>query len=391
MTKDTLWKILKKTVRFVFGVFVCFVAIGVVSVMFDRSILPRLAVTAPFDTWGFMRHSVETTTVVNKTEQLIVGEDDAVEKIVSQPETTVVNIVVVSGEDKVQKVSTVGNLTGVLLTNDGLIASYAPTFPLSANGTFTAILFDGTTMGATFLGIDRLTNLVFFKIDQGNVPAISIANSEDARVGKKLIALGVASGAYQDHVALGVLENIDRSFNLSGKTVASSEKWEGVFNMSLPLPGEAFVGGPVVDFNGEMLGIVGTLVIDNAPRFFLIPSNAVRTSMDKAVGGTLSDRPTLGAYYLSLTPAYAIGHNSPRDHGALIFSSTGKTGLAVLAGSAAEKAGLLANDVVLSVNNTAVDLEHPFSVLLGQFHKGDAITLTVLRAGKEVMVSVVLQ
>jgi S1-C subfamily serine protease len=228
--------------------------------------------------------------------------------------------------------------------------------------------------------------------DSSDTAAISFANSDDARIGKKLIAIGNAPAAYQNRLALGTLGNIDHTFNLSSssKTVASSEKWEGVFEMDFGTPGD-FVGGPAVDFNGEMLGVIGSVSFNNTMRTFVIPANTVHDSLKKAIAGTLSDRPVLGVYYRSVTDTLALSEGLPRSVGALIAAPSavgGKAVAAILADSPASRAGLQAGDIIESVGGTDIDLEHPLSQLVGNYTKGSQVDFRILRNGEEKTVTV---
>ena len=153
---------------------------------------------------------------------------------------------------------------------------------------------------------------------------------------------------------------------------------------------DSFVGGPVIGFNGEMVGIIGTLTINNSLQSFVIPANVVRDSLNHVIAGTLEKRPTLGAYYLSITKALALGRGLSRDRGALIYSRSGSTGLALIADSPAMKAGLLVNDIIISVNGTEVNLDNPLSELVARATLGDTLELVILRGSEERTVSVKL-
>lgn len=391
--------LIKKAILFSFFGILILVLGGVGGVLFERFVVPRLATTEYFSQWDFFKQAAEHVTVINKTEQIVIREDDSVERIVSQPATAVVNIVALPATVTDQKgnVATLGaaaetvvTTTGVLLTNDGLVVTYSE-LPLDTLKTqYSILLFDGSIHQATFVGRDTLTNLSFFRVsDASNTPAIAFANSDDARVGRKLIAIGNTFAEYQNRLSVGLLGNINRIFNLSGKTVASSEKWEGVFEMDLANK-ESFVGGPVIGFNGEMVGIVGTLTINNTLQSFVIPANVVRDSLNHVIAGTIAKRPTLGAYYLPITKALALGQGLARDRGALIYSRSGSTGLALIADSPAMKAGLRAGDIIVSVNGVEVNLDNPLPKLLARFTLGDTITLIILRGGEERTVPVQL-
>lgn len=389
---------LKKTAFFLLIFLFVLVAGGLGGLLVDRYALPYLTSLSSFSRLGFLKKATEHVTIINKTEEIIIREDDTVEKIASQAATAVVNILVLGGDKKAGETLTdvtvpsprVETVTGLLLTNDGLLATYSEVPFDDPAAQYIILLYDGTSHQADFLGQDRYANLNFFRLrDTLNTPAIALANSDDTRVGRRLIAIGNTFAEYQNRLSVGILSNIDRVFNLSGKTVASSEKLEGVFEMDLESP-EKYVGGPVIGFNGEMIGLVGALKIDNRLRPFLIPANVVRESLDRALTGRLTSRANLGIYYLPITKAYALGQNLSRDRGALIYSSSGSTGLAVIAGSPAERAGLRAGDIITAVNGREVNLETPLSELLSRMNAGEAVEFLVVRDGKERTFTVIL-
>lgn len=355
---------------------------GSAGVIFDRWLLPRMSALPWAERVPFLRNAVSQTTIINRTEEVVIREDDSVERVVSQPATAVVDFVPLGGTGQKQR-------SGVLLTNDGLAATYISGGVSQAAADMSALLFDGSAHPAHLAGFDRLTNLAYYRIDAANTPAIALANSQDAQVGRRLVAIGNTAAEYQNRLVVGLLGNIDRTFNLSGKSVASSEKWEGVFVME-GLMSEAFVGGPAIGYNGEMFGLVGMETLDGERYLFLLPSNVVRASLERLVAGTLEARPVLGAYYLSLTKAAAITQGLERDRGALIYAPAGRTSLALIAGSAAERAGLRYGDIITSVDGVEVNLDHPLSNLIGEKHVGDSLVLTVLRGGNELSIQVSL-
>lgn len=384
-----VWKYVRKSLFFVFVGLVIFIVGGFGGVLFDRYAASKLAAIPGLANLSIFKKLTERVTIINKTEQVVIREDDSVEKIVSQSATAVVNIVALAHEGSAAK-KEVATTTGVLLTNDGLIVTYSEKPFGNGDIRYSILLFDGTSHAANFIGYDPLNNLSFFRLnDAMSTPAIALANSDDARVGKKLIAIGNAFTEYQNRLAVGILGNNNRTFNLSGKTVASSEKWEGVFEMDLA-GSENFVGGPVIGFNGEMVGLVGALVIDNVTKSFLIPSNVVRESLDRVINGTLAKRPVLGVYYLPITKVLALGQGLSRDRGALIYSLSGKTGLAVIANSPAMKAGIQAGDIIAAINGKEINLDNPLPEVLARFSTGDTVELLLIRGGEELRVSVTL-
>lgn len=382
----------KKSLKIALAILAILILGGVGGFLFDYWALPRLQGLPIFSEDGWFRKATDRTTIINRTEQVVIREDDTVERIISQPATAVVNIISVpesaAAEGTVPEPFTAR--TGVLLTNDGLMVTYASEEPASAGVVNHALLFDGKSHPAAYVGYDRLANLAYFRLTENvSVPAIALANSDDSRIGRRLIAIGNSFADYQNRISVGVLGNNDRTFNLSGQTVSFSDKWEGVFEMDL---GDAqdFVGAPVIGYNGEMVGMVGAVSFDGSVRDFLLPSNLIRASYERIENGRVPARPSLGVYYLPITKALALGENLPRDRGALVYSPSGTTGLAVLANSPAARAGIQVGDIITAVNGEEVNLDRPLPELLSRFEAGASVELTVLRNGSELTLPVTL-
>lgn len=382
----------KRLAKIVFVFFVIFIVGGIGGVYFDQHVLPFIRTNKYFSRINFLKRSAENVTVINKTEQVTIKEDDSINEIASQASNAVVNIVsLASQKDALTKVVKESDRsgTGVIVSSDGMIATYRSAI-IEEDATYQVLLLNGSSYEAKLLGIDEFTNLAFLKIDVQNLTAISFANSADVRPGKKVVAIGNASGEYQNRYAAGLLSNFNKTFNLSGKAISTSEKLEGVFETDFNNQND-YVGGPVIGYSGDLIGIIGMLTIDGQNKYFQIPSNVVNISLNKVLqDGFAAKRPFLGAYYVSITKEYSIAHNLSHDRGALVFSPSGKQGLAIIAGSPAEKAGLKLNDVVLKVDGQEVNLNNPLSNLLNQNKKGDSIELTVERDGNEIKLSVEL-
>lgn len=189
------YKFVKKALIVAIIIVIIFLFGGLGGVFFERFVLPQLSSVKSLESYSLFKKAGERTTIINKTEQVVVREDDSVEKIISQPATAVVNIVTVFDSSSTTKKGSqiiggrqVETRTGVLLTNDGLIVTYTNEAPLEQGVSYSVLLFDGKNYKARFAGYDTLTNLAYFRIeDTITVPAIAFANSDDARTGKRLI------------------------------------------------------------------------------------------------------------------------------------------------------------------------------------------------------------
>lgn len=375
-----------------FAVFLLIFTIGGIGgVYFDQHVLPFIRTNKVLSKIGFLERTAENVTVINKTEQVIIKEDDSINEVASQASNAVVNIVsIASQKDPITRTLKTIDLsgTGVIVTSDGMLVTYRSAI-IEKDATYKVFLFNGNYYEANLVAVDEFSNLAYLRIEAPNLTAISFGDSSSVKPGKKLVSIGNSFGEYQNRYAAGLLSSIEKTFNLAGKTVSSSEKLEGVFENDLNNQKE-YVGGPVIGYSGNMLGIVGYLNIDSKDVFFQIPSNAVKKSMERVLSGKLAEQPTLGAYYVSITKEYAIANKLDRDRGALIWSPSGKQGLAMISGSVAEVAGLKVGDIVTLVGNQGVNLDSPLSNLINQYKKGDTVELTVDRAGKEMKIPVTL-
>ena len=86
----------------------------------------------------------------------------------------------------------------------------------------------------------------------------------------------------------------------------------------------------------------------------------------------------------------ALTHELAADHGALIFSASGQNGLAIIAGSPAQRAGLRIGDIITAVNDKPIAENSSLSDALYQFSKGDSVTLSIIRDGTSIAVPIQL-
>jgi serine protease Do len=251
----------------------------------------------------------------------------------------------------------------------------------------TVELKDGREFKGTVYGIDTLTDLAIVKVDATGLPTAAIGKSADIKVGQLAIAIGSPLGTYTSTVTTGIISATGRSIDLSANQhLTNLIQTDAAIN-----PGNS--GGPLLDAAGQVIGINTAVERDSTGIGFAIPIDIARPIMEQALAGQELARPYVGIRYIQIDLKVKNEKHLSVDHGALIEPTTdaaGQTLPAITPGSPAEKAGLKSGDIVLSIEGTTVDSEHPLDALLTSFAPGQSVKLTILRDGKQIDVTVTL-
>lgn len=247
-------------------------------------------------------------------------------------------------------------------------------------------LKDGRQFQGRIYGIDTLTDLAIVKIEATGLPAAPIGNSDELKVGQRLIAIGSPLGTYSNSVTAGILSAKGRTIQVAGGRLSNLLQTDAAIN-----PGNS--GGPLIDLGGNVIGI-NTAVATSAEGIgFAIPINIARPIMEQALRGQPLARPYIGVRFETIDFQVAQREKLPVQEGALLVDATdssGRTLPAVEPGSPAARAGLRAGDVIVAVEGINLDSEHPLDAVLTQFAPGETIRLEILRGSERLTVSVTL-
>jgi len=371
--------------------FFCLIVIflgGFGGILTDRYFFPYLSSKKWFSNYAFLKRTTENVTFITRTEQVTIKEDSSIGKVSGEIVSSVVNIASYSQEKKSGKEIDIKNGTGTIITSDGLIMTYRDAIE-PENALYKVFLNANVYYEAKLVSIDSFSNLAFLKIEANNLPTLPLANSDDFQSGIKVIAIGNSTKNFSTHYSASILGNFDPFFSLSEKNISSSEKLEGVFVTDF-LSAENLLGGPIVDYSGQVIGIIGVIEKNDKKIFFEIPSNRVKLIIEKMLRNELEKNPFLGIYYRSLSKTDAVMKGDLPEKGALISSPSNQPSLAISNNSPAQKANLRLGDIILSLNGQEINAKNSLSNLLYKFKKGDEITLKILRADKEIEIKVQL-
>jgi serine protease Do len=232
-----------------------------------------------------------------------------------------------------------------------------------------------TAMPARVVGIDTVTDLAVIKVDKSGLRALKFGDSDRVHPGELVLAFGSPLGL-QDSVSLGVISAVNQQLDTDSPMVYLQT--DAAIN-----PGNS--GGPLIDMRGDVVGINSMIESQsggNEGVGFSIPSDTARIVYEQLVKYGHPRRGTIGVYPTNLTPVLAQGLGLSRNAGVLIED--------VVPDSAADKAGIKIDDIVLSADGRPMRDTKQFALIMFRKRPGETVHLAILSgtATREVDVTV---
>jgi serine protease Do len=286
--------------------------------------------------------------------------------------------------------------TGIILSKSGLILTNRHVVP-EGTTEVSVTLSDGTELKKVSVvgrtNASDTLDVAFLKIDDTEgkklTPA-SIGNSSSVQVGDDVVAIGNALGQFQNTVTSGIISGYGRSVQAGDSSGQSAESLDNLFQTDAAI-NEGNSGGPLVNLNGQVIGINTAVAGDGAQNIgFAIPINDVRGLINQVVKKGSFARPYLGVRYVPLTADIAKEYNLATTNGAFIAPAQEGGRASIIAGSPASKVDLKEGDVITHVAGKKIDQTHSLISLLGQYEPGKKVELTILRDKDTRKVSVTL-
>ena len=247
----------------------------------------------------------------------------------------------------------------------------------------TVELKDGRQFAGTVYGIDTLTDLAIVKVDATGLPTAPIGHSDGLKIGQLVVAIGSPLGTYSFSVTSGIVSGMGRDIQVdNGTRITNLIQTDAAIN-----PGNS--GGPLADASGAVVGVNTAVATDSSGIGFAIPIDIARPIMEQALRGEALSRPWIGIRFQPINLQLKQHLGLSVDSGALV-SNSGGTDSAVVADSPAAKAGVQDGDIIVSINGTNIDQEHPLDALLVQYAPNETVELEILRNGNTIKVQVTL-
>ena len=268
--------------------------------------------------------------------------------------------------------------TGFIVSEDGYILTNYHVIELAAQNDkdVNVILYDGTRYTASIVGYEKYNDVAVLKIDANGLKPVSFGNSDSLSVGDLVYAVGNPLGELDFSMSTGHVSALDRAITSDESGVAIN-----MFQIDAAV-NSGNSGGPVYNAAGEVVGIVTAKYASTGVEGlgFAIPINdAVKIASDLITKGYVTGKAYMGVQidqrYNSLYSQY---YNMPL--GAYVYS--------VEDGSCAEKAGLLAKDIITRLGDQDITGYTDLTSALHGFSAGDTTSMTVYRGGEEVTLTI---
>lgn len=311
---------------------------------------------------------------------VVVEEESAVTKAVQEASPAVVSIVEKSvvfdlfrGPRLTE--SSIGTGFGLepnlIITNKHVVAN--------GNAEYTVVTKDDQRFMVDEILRDPFNDLAIIRVAGAGLPTLKLADSDQIKVGQTAIAIGNALGRYTNTVTKGVISGIGRGITASSGLGQPSETLQNVLQTDAALnPGNS--GGPLLNLQAEVVGVNVAIGQGTENIGFAIPSNYVKELLDNYKANGRIVRPYLGIKYVMITKSMSQENDLPE--GAFVQE--------IAANSAADKAGIMANDIIVAIDDESVNEENLLASIIQTKKVGDQIKLKIYRKGKELELTATL-
>lgn len=266
--------------------------------------------------------------------------------------------------------------SGFIISSDGLIITNKHVVA-DTNATYKVLTNDKQKYDVVKLYRDPLNDLAILKISLTSstpLKPLKLGDSSRLKLGQLVVAIGTPLGEFTNTVTKGIVSGLGRGITAGSPFEGFVEKLDNVIQTDAPIsPGNS--GGPLLNSNGEVIGINTAIAQEGQNIGFAIPVNVVKDLIENfnKQGGTF-ERPYIGVRYKMIDKQTALLNNVVE--GAYIIQ--------VVKGSPAEKAGLQEEDIIVEFDGQKVkgNDDQGLAKMIMQEKVGDTVQLKVVR-GKE--------
>jgi len=272
-----------------------------------------------------------------------------------------------------------GSGSGVVVAPDGLILTNSHVAGAVGGGARIAVTTaDGQDLRARLVGDDPDTDLALIRVDEPvTLPAAALGDSKRLKRGQLAIAIGNPLG-FESTVTTGVVSALGRSLRArSGRLIDDVIQTDAALN-----PGNS--GGPLVSSHGEVVGINTAVIMGAQGICFAVAANTASFVLGELVRHGRVRRAFIGISAQQMTIPRRLRRAGLMQDNAVMVGT-------VESGSAADRAGLKAGDIVLSLDGIGITGADDLIRALTGEKIGKVVALDVLRGTERLTISLTPQ
>lgn len=268
--------------------------------------------------------------------------------------------------------------SGVIITSDGYIITN--NHVIEGADEIVVTLEDNKSYKSRLIGRDPVTDIALLKIDANNLPYLTFGNSDSLRLGEWVIAIGNPYNL-RSTITAGIVSAKGRSMPATGEEfkIESFIQTDAAVN-----PGNS--GGALVTTRGELVGIntaIATRTGSYTGYSFAVPSSIAKKVVEDLIDFGSVQRALLGISMQEIDGDLAKEKGLEGTNGIYIAE--------VVRDGAADRSGIKVGDVLLSINGVKVNSGPAVQEQISKYRPKDKVDIELLRNGKQISVSVVLQ
>ena len=270
--------------------------------------------------------------------------------------------------------------SGFITSTDGQIITNAHV--VAGADEVEVTLEDGRSFTGRVMGADEVTDIAVIKIEATGLPAVTVSDSDQIRPGEWAIAIGNPLGL-DSTVTAGIVSATGRS----SRDVGIPDKRVDFIQTDAAInPGNS--GGPLLNLNGEVIG-VNTAIIQGAQGIgFAIPMNTVQRISSQLIENGRVEHAYLGIQMVNLTPELKQNINSDPNRPFSVEDESGVLIGRVMPNSPAAQGGLRDGDIIVAIDGQPVTNSAAVQQAVERSSVGQNLSLTLRREGREQTISV---
>lgn len=326
-------------------------------------------------------YTAELTSVTNKT------EEKDISTLIENVNNAVVGISRIADKGTTiflqDGASNLGLGTGFIVSNDGYIVTNQHVSG-EKNSTCYVTLESGKTYKASVAWADVDLDLSIIKINVNNLDYLILGDSDKIKIAEQVYAIGNPIGfEFQRTVTSGIISGLNRTIKIEedGKTSYMEDLIQTDATIN---PGNS--GGPLINKNGEVLGINSVKITSAEGIGFAIPINIIKPIIEQLVSNGEYITPTLGmfAYDKDIVPYInqELTQNIKLDTGIYVAD--------VIRNSPAERSGMKRGDILLEIDGIKLEKMSELRTYIYSKKVGEKVNIKYIRGNKEYQISITL-